>query len=605
MADEVQEIKDRLDIVEFIGQHVELKQTGKNWRGLCPFHADTDPSFYVNPERQFYHCFGCQKSGDIFTFLMEREGLEFYEALKLLATKAGVELKTRPGTKKRRETRNRLIQAHDLTNQLYRHLLKGHPSGVQARQYLEKRGTNSKMIEGFELGYAPNSWEATGKALLDKGFSLDMLVQSGLIIKKDDGGWYDRFRDRLMFPVHDHMGRVVGFSARSLDPEAKSAKYINTPETPIYHKGKLLYGLYQARDAIRKRDYAVLVEGNLDVISLHQKGVLNTVAPLGTGLTTDHVNLIKRFTRRILIVFDNDEAGEKATLRTIETGLREGLEMKVATLTSGKDPDEAAQQDFKQFKKDLTNAQVVFDYLILLGKKKFDLRKTTGKRNLSKFILPFIMQVDDAIEKDDYLHRVAEVLAVSEDSVRDELRKTEDRVQTADSRGRRAENSQQRGKSKEQKSRAELVAGHLIAMLLQTPETLFEDAQLIELAEEVEPKFFPKSRREDFSAIWEALVGQLKTQSGLDHEALNEALSTKGGKKLIDLLSLNNLGTITKQEEAFLNVFQEAIQELKNLWILKQMSEVTKKIREAERDGKEEGVARLKREFSDLSSELS
>ena len=232
MADEVQEIKDRLDLVEFIGQYVDLKQSGKNCRGLCPFHADTDPSVYVNPERQFYHCFGCQKSGDIFTFLMEREGLRFYEALKILAQKAGVELKRRPGAQKRRETHDRLIRAHDLANQLYKHLLIKHPSGVKARQYLEKRGISSKMVEKFELGYAPDSWEATGKALLSKNLLLDSLVLSGLVIKKDDGGWYDRFRDRLMFPSSDHMGRVVGFSARSLDPKAQSAKYINTQESP-------------------------------------------------------------------------------------------------------------------------------------------------------------------------------------------------------------------------------------------------------------------------------------------------------------------------------------------------------------------------------------
>lgn len=621
MSDEVQEIKDRLDLVEFIGQYVELKQTGKNWRGLCPFHQERTPSFFVNPERQFYHCFGCDRSGDIYNFLMEREGLEFYEALKILAQRAGVELKTRPGQQQRREKRNRLIQAHDLANRLYRHLLERHPSGVGARQYLEKRSVTQSMIEQFELGYSPDSWETTGKSLLDRGFTPDELIASGLIIakstsKKPDGTildpsglegqrhWYDRFRGRLMFPVHDHMGRVVGFSARSLDPEDETAKYINTPETPLFKKGKLLYGLYQAREAVRVRDYVVLVEGNLDVISLHQYGITNTVAPLGTSLTTDQINLIKRFTNRVLLCFDMDEAGEKATLRAIEASLQTGLEMKVAALTKAKDPDQAAQKDLEQLKQDLTAAKPVFEYLVKLGEEKFDLDETAGKRQFSEFILPFVARVEDAIERDDYVHRVAEILAVSEDSVRAELVKTEKRRQRTDFQGQQTDSPLTNQASQTSKTRAELISEYLISMLLQTPPTLFKDAQLIDLAEEIEEKYLPQEKRDLHWPILQALIDQLKNQTSFQHSTLNQQLNALQ-VKLLNLLALNNFGTIVETEDAFLQTFEETVWELKNLWLREEMNQVTQRIREAERDQDDEKVTQLKQEFSNLSAKLN
>jgi DNA primase len=410
MVDQLEEIKRKIDIVELINEFVPLKKTGRNFKALCPFHSENAPSFVVSPERQIFKCFGCGESGDIFGFLMKTEGLEFGEALRILAKRAGVKLRRyQPSEAEKQKTL--LYEINHLASEFYHYLLASHRVGKQALQYLKvKRGIKDETIHLFKLGFAPAMWDGLQKFLVGKkGYQVEALEKAGLVIKSEKGrGYYDRFRARIMFPLEDHRSNVAGFAGRTLDPRQTEAKYINTPETLIYHKSDLLYGLKQNKEAIKKANAVILVEGELDTLSSYQVGVKNVVAIKGSALTGSQVSLLKRFTENLVLALDRDVAGDQAARRGIEVADQAGMAIKVVKLRGGKDPDEVAQKNASLWKKLVKEAMPVYDYFLDLALTRFKAKTAEGKRAIGKEMVPVLAKISDEIVRSHYIGQLAD-----------------------------------------------------------------------------------------------------------------------------------------------------------------------------------------------------
>ncbi|MCM8800578.1 MAG: DNA primase [Candidatus Omnitrophica bacterium] len=416
----LEEILNRIDIVELISGYIPLKRAGRNFKALCPFHHEKTPSFMVSPERQIYHCFGCGISGNAFKFLMQYERLEFIEAVKTLAKKAGVVL---PEAKDSQSTGMvmQIYHINELAANFYHHLLNSEEAKA-AKIYLLKRALKEETLRLFKLGYAPEGWEALMGYLRAKNISLSLLEKAGLIIPKEGGGYYDRFRHRIIFPIFDIKTRVIGFGARVLDNSLP--KYINSPETIIYNKGKNLYGLNLTKDSIRQDDYVVIVEGYLDCIIPYQEGLNNIVASLGTALTHDQVRLLKRYTHNVILVYDADKAGQLATLRSLDIFIEEEMNVRVVSLPEGFDPDLYVRRfGIEKFKEKLNRAESLFDYKLKVLKSRYDPLSIEGKTGISSEMLPTINKFKNAILKSEYIRRLAEELNVEEDALWQEIKR--------------------------------------------------------------------------------------------------------------------------------------------------------------------------------------
>ncbi len=436
----VDEIKARIDIVDLVSESVKLRRSGKSYSGFCPFHANSrTPAFVVFPESGTWRCFGqCNEGGDVFGYVMKKEGWDFPTALKSLADRTGVEIQ--PLTQEARQEGEEYERMRALLEEavtFYRHQLFQTPAGQAALDYLHKREIKDAIIESFGLGYAPLAWEAALSHFKSKGYSPEELLQAGMATERDSGGIYDRFRNRIMFPIRDGLGHMVGFGARILDPN-DVPKFLNSPQTALFDKGRLLYGLDQARKAIRAQDQVVIVEGYLDVIALHQGGFANTVSPMGTALTEDQLRMLKRYTRRIVLALDADAAGEKATLRGLEiarTAMDRGDEMafdargllrhearlqadlRVTTLPPGMDPDEVVNRDPAEWGKILEVARPVVVHVMETLAAGSDLDDPKAKGEIAAKVLQLIEDVPDPVERDAYRQRLARLLKVDERSL--------------------------------------------------------------------------------------------------------------------------------------------------------------------------------------------
>lgn len=411
---ELEEIKQKIDIVELIGGYVQLKQTGKNFKACCPFHSEKTPSFIVSPERQMWHCFGsCNEGGDIFSFVMKTDGLTFPEAVESLAGKAGVKLERRNFEKN--EAKSKLYSAAEMAADYYNSLLST-AAGKDAHDYLtKKRGLTARTLKEYNLGYSPSEKDALQKELSAHKFTSKELERAGLTAVKS-GEVRDLFFKRLMFPIRDISGRTVGFSARTLEKDGVP-KYINTPATEIYDKSSVLYGIDLAKESIRKLNYAIIVEGNMDVIASHQAGVKNVVASSGTALTEMQLKLLSRLTKNLKLAFDIDFAGSTATRRAIEIAWNMGFNIKVVTIPSGKDAADAVAEDPKIWKKAVGDAKYVIDYLFDSALKKYDKKDPIGRKTIAQDLLPVIKRIPDEIERDTYIKKLANELAVDESSI--------------------------------------------------------------------------------------------------------------------------------------------------------------------------------------------
>ena len=419
---DVEDIKQRLNIAEVIGTYIPLTRAGSaNSKARCPFHQEKTPSFYISTDRQMWHCFGCGEGGDVFSFVMKIEGIDFREALQMLAGKAGVVLKnTAP---EEASDRRRLLDLMALSVRFYRARLDA-PQGAVARAYLERRGISQAMIDAFGLGYAPEEWDALARTMTKRGIAPPDLERVGMVVKRERGsGVYDRFRNRLLFPIRDVHGQVVGFTGRVLDPETKEAKYVNTPQTELYNKSAALYGIDRARGAIRSADLAVIVEGNVDVISCHQIGMENVVAASGTALTTEQLHLLARFTKKIAIAFDADAAGAQAARKGMELALTEGFNVRIIRIPAegGKDPDECIKKDPDLWRAAVAAAVPVMEYLLQTLPKGRSLDDATVKKEIGNELLRMLLFFPDPIERDHWLQRIASLVAVPEAILREQM----------------------------------------------------------------------------------------------------------------------------------------------------------------------------------------
>lgn len=418
MDGSIEEIKRKLDIVEFIGAYVTLKKAGKHYTGLCPFHQEKSPSFVVSPDRDMWYCFGaCHEGGDIFNFIMKYENLTFYEALQELARKANVELKDVKLQDKAWEKKEILFKINNLASEYYKHILHKTPIGAKAKEYLLKRGLNEKIIETFQIGYAPSSWESLYKFLKSRKFSDTDIARTGLVVK-GNRGYYDRFRARIIFPILDMRDNIIAFSGRLLENKPTDPKYINISETEIYHKRESLYGIHVAKDEIRKQDTAILVEGEFDVIMPYQQGIGNTVAVKGSAVTKDHLKILKRFAKRVILCLDADAAGRDAVVKAVREAEDVDIEVYVMQITEGKDPDEAVQQNEAAFKQSIKHAIPAYDFLIEQVKQKYPQDNPFDKKKMCEELLPYLIIIKNPIVKEHYVKQVAESADTSVESLR-------------------------------------------------------------------------------------------------------------------------------------------------------------------------------------------
>ena len=416
------EVKAKLNIIDVVGEKVQLKKAGRNFKGLCPFHNEKTPSFMVSPDRQVFHCFGCGKGGSVIDFVMEYHHMEFLEALEELAGRAGVTLTRRESQSPERKLKETLYEVNSLASDYFQYILTKHTLGEKALYYLKNRGITDKSIRTFSLGYSPNTWESLFRFLKKKKYADAVIEQAGLVIRWNRG-FYDRFRGRIMFTLRNHRGNVVGFSGRVLDPTMKEAKYINTSETPVYSKSNVLYGLDVTHEAISKANEAILMEGEIDLISSFQAGISNVVAIKGSALTEGHVHLLKRYAERVIFALDSDIAGDAAARRGIDVAEQEGLDMRVAVMPTGKDPDEAAREDPVLLKKALKNAVPVYDYFLESALRRYDIATSYGKKKASDELMPVLSRIENAIVQGHYMKKYAGALAVSEEAVADAVKR--------------------------------------------------------------------------------------------------------------------------------------------------------------------------------------
>ena len=411
----IEEIKNRLDIVEVIGGYLKLNKAGANFRAICPFHSEKGPSFFVSPARQIWHCFGCGKGWDIFGFVKEIEGEEFGDALRILAQKAGIELKPlRQEDAIWKTERQRLYEINDLAARFFQVQLESSQTGKEAREYLLGRKIKEDSIKKWRLGYSPDAWQGLFDFLASKGYKAEEIEKTGLAIRSDKSSFYDRFRGRIMFPVFDINAQVVGFGGRIFKEKDKKeiAKYMNTPNTPLYDKSRILYGLHCAKVAARKQNCVVLVEGYVDAIMCHQEGFENTVAVSGTALTPYQLRIIKRYSDNILSAFDMDVGGDSATKRGTDLAQLLGFNIKVVTMAEGKDPADILCQDPENWAKNVKEAKSILDYYFEITFSRFNPKVPEGKREISKILLPVIKRIQNQIERSHWVRDLSKKLAV-------------------------------------------------------------------------------------------------------------------------------------------------------------------------------------------------
>ncbi|MEA3408228.1 MAG: DNA primase [Chloroflexota bacterium] len=551
----VDEVKQRLDIVEVIGEYVSLQKTGKNFKGLCPFHTEDTPSFVVFPETQSWHCFGaCSTGGDILTFIMRQENMDFPEALRFLAAKAGVELKPlSDAAKEQRNEAQRLYAINADAAQYYNDLLLRAPQAERARDYLKRRGINRETAVVFQLGFAPDQWHALETFLKSKGYEQEQIVQAGLAAENDEGNVYDRFRGRVIFPIRDVRGRTLGFGGRVLDDS--QPKYLNTPTTPIFDKGSVLYGIDLAASSIRESGTAIIVEGYMDVVIPHQCGVDNVVACMGTALTEKQVQILKRMTDELIFALDPDEAGVRAVEKGVDvarkslrhqtvpvptaTGLVEykaklDAQIRVLVLPEGLDPDELVLRDRSRWDRLVDNAVPVVGYFFQLVEKEVDLSTATGKREAVERLIPVIAAVDNVVERNHHLQHLAQLVHIDERELRPLLERS--------GRSQRGRASFRR--PPEARRGPETTAGDLdalparrdlsleercLALVLQYPTLL---PRVMEVADVSEETFQDSRNRQIFSA----LGGFMEEEKAYDVQAFCDSLDNELGTHVESLL---------------------------------------------------------------------
>lgn len=596
VMDQVEEIKQKTDVVSLVGERVKLTRAGRNFKALCPFHSERTPSFMVSPELQIFKCFGCGRAGDVYTFLEEFEGMEFPDALNYLAKRAGVKLE--PFRKdKDYQKKERLREINHLASEYFYYLLTSHKVGERARRYLGERGIRKPAIETFKLGFAPENWDALIRYLVGKkGYKLAELSEVGLVVSGQKRA-YDRFRNRVIFPLLDVRGNVLGFAGRILAyGDEERAKYINSPETKLYHKSKHLYGLCENRVSIKKKDQAVVVEGELDAISSWQAGVKQAVAVKGTALTEEQTALLRRYTRNIVLALDADVAGDAATKRGIALADASSLNIKVALLSGGKDPDAIAQDNPKRWRQLVEKATSVYDFYITSARKRFDISSGLGKKQISEELIPILSKISNVVEQAHYIKKLARLLDVSDEAVIDEVARCERLVSSG--LGQRGALRVASVSEEEKKDRREVLEEYLLSLILQGGRlavSALEDFTVDDLNQ-------PAVRR---------IVKRILKGGGEDFKA--DSLIASLPAELCPLAQtafLRDLSDIPSEPDVLAREIGRVSHELRQFRLREQLEDLSLRIKTLEEKGKlsddkQSELEKLQRKFSELSRQLS
>lgn len=566
----VEEIKNRLDIVEVVGSYIKLQKAGANYRAACPFHSEKKPSFFVSPTRQSWHCFGgCGEGGDMFKFVMKIEGIEFGDALRILAQKAGVVLKKQdPQAAVWQTERNHLYEICELACSFFEKQLTESATGREAQEYLKNRGINQDSLKKWRVGYAPDAWQGLSNFLISRGYAKAEIQGAGLALSSSKGSFFDRFRGRIIFPVFDLNSQVVGFGGRvfkSDDP----AKYVNTPSTLLYDKGRTLYGLDKAKLAVRKQDACILVEGYVDAIMCSQAGFENVVAVSGTALTLFQLKILKRYSDNLLTAFDMDLAGDSATKRGIEMAKTEGFNIKVAVMPQGNDPADIVLEDARQWVRIVNEAKSIMQFLFEASFGRFDAKTPEGKREISKALLPAIKRISNKIERFHWLQELAHKLGVREEVVEQEMEKTK----IDQPNYYFPENIQLRVPVK--KTRKDILGERIVSLVLQ-------DSQALELLNENHYNYLDSKLRDILDAL-------------------------KSGRPHTDAEFVNYLALRAEMEEGIdgRQEIMACLKELENLEIKKKLDDLSYELKAAEYEKNMEKVDGLMKEFHQLANKLT
>jgi DNA primase len=587
----IEEIKNRLDIVEVIQEYIKLTKSGANWRALCPFHHEKTPSFMVSQEKQIWHCFGCDEGGDAFSFVMKMEGIEFPEALKIMAKKANVVLKTQNPELANKKTK--LLDICQLAAIYFHKALLDSREGGIARQYLQERQFSEEIIEEFQLGYAPDSWDALSIFLKKKDYLEEEIFQAGLSVKREGKiGYYDRFRGRLIFPIVDHHDHVVGFGGRTLkQDEEEGAKYINSPQSLVYNKSYILYGLYKAKQAIKKADLVILVEGYTDCLASYQAGVKNVVATSGTALTLDQVKLLKRYTSNMAIAFDADLAGQSAAQRGIDIALAEEMNIKVITIPIGKDPDECIKKNKQAWLDAVAQAKSIIDYYFDKTLDQADLSKIEDKKKVVRTLLPVIAKLSDPLEHIHYCQQLAEILNVEERVLRDKLAQILDKKSPGSAK-RDEVLPTEREKEK-------ILSEQLIGLILKYPQ------HLSYVINELKPEYLSG---EDLQKLYKYLIVYYTKKQQIELSPLLKELACENQElaSYINILLLLVEGKFVdfdadQAQQEILN----SLNILKKKFVSHQLKIIEQEIKRAEQNNDEAKISELSEQFSKFTQTLN
>jgi DNA primase len=587
---DIEEIKNKVNIEELVGEYVQLKPAGVNKKGLCPFHNEKTPSFVVNSERENWHCFGCGKGGDIFTFIEEMEGMEFREALKYLADKAGVQLSNTFKNEVSSSQKNRIKEINTEAARFFHNFLIKMDSSRSALDYLHDRGLTDETIEEWQIGFVPEQWDLLTQYLMKKGFGIEDLVAAGMTIQKERAnagsgkGFYDRFRGRIMFPIWNVHSEVVGFTGRLLvEKDNFGGKYVNTPQTLVYDKSNVIYGLNRAKKEIKSKDLVVMVEGQMDVIACHQAGMKNVVASSGTALTEKQIKLLKRYSGNISMSFDMDEAGQNAAKKGIEIAVSKGMSVKVIKIPEdkGKDPDECIKNNSQVWFGAVENSQNVMEWYfekVMAGK---DIKDPKQKQLVVNELLKEIILIPYAVEKDHWLKILSDNIEVDVSVLREELKGIKnDKIKVKSD-----DKTEMKKVIKIEKVKLDRLLERFFALLLKIP-TFVTNL----------PDNFEKYLSTD---IYKALYQGIK--EGYNIDKLREVADFADQENLVDILTM-------KGEWEFSSVTEiENQKEIKQLivliaeeWLRQERKKLQIEIEQAEKEGDKEKLGQLLKEFQNL-----
>lgn len=580
MLSPIDEIKNRLDIVEVIKGYIKLNKAGANYRAVCPFHSEKKPSFFVSPARQIWHCFGCSKGGNVFQFVMDIEGIEFGDALRILAHKAGVELKKQDP--QIRTERQKLYEICELAARFFEKQLESSKTGQEAEKYLLARGVKKESLEKWRVGYAPDIWQSLFDFLISKGYRGEEIEKAGLALRNEQGSFYDRFRGRIIFPIFDLNSQVVGFGGRIFGEkreEKEIAKYVNSPQTLLYDKSRILYGLDKAKVEIRKRNSCILVEGYIDLIMVSQSGFENVVATSGTALTPFQLKILKRYSDNLLTAFDMDVAGDSATKRGIDLAQGQDFNVKVITLPQESDPADFIFKDVKNWEVRVENAKSILDFYFESVFSKFNKDNPEEKGEISNILLPVIKRIPNRIVRSHWVGELAKRLGAKEEDVEEELKKVklEGPLEQFNSISGEATNLPK-------KSRRELLEERLAVLVLKYPQNL-------ELIEEKQMAGLSQPIREIFDC--------LKKNPKLEQKKITPQLS--------DFLNYLYLGAEIEEleEKALIPEIKNCLKEIKQIEVKNRLDEIAKAIKEAEVGENSQKIEKLIQKFNSYSKSRS